>query len=443
MLSYSPTTKTAFQAIIDKAFYEEYTNQYSMLEEQIKSQETKSYEVVNNFSSINMSSSDKLSIQVAGSQSLNEAIKLHYKILEQTKLLENNMTDDSQRQLLTNSNFENGGTITYTASVFRHFDVFSVNDYILFDDAIKVIKDTYLSSKELFYGALLVKENKPNFIINPLNHIVAQAVSKTKSPSGRFKIVFYFYKDKFKELDKKHEALFNDNLFDLYKTQALLELAILEEEPQYKIKINSIRSSRLNYNSKPEDITNISVSYSFVDKNNNEVTQNEEYYIQPTQIVNTGIVYPYYGSTIVKYTDNRYCYGFQLSPMLSCNVGFPIFENRDNSNLVISPASVCTGRLSNYSKAGRNSLNHANLNSPFFGYTLFLGAFTYARICAELALNIYAEKYGFEPIAELTFTPKPKRISFDEYKQQFNSESLADYIAYIKTINIQEFTHGS
>lgn len=429
MFSYSPITKSGFQAIIDSTFSDEYKNQYDTIQEQINAdKQSITTESVDNFSNFSWQSPN-IDLQVGDSPALDEAIKLYYKYVQQAKI--ENWTSDNydlqEKHMLP------------TANVFTNFDVFTIDERLNFQSAINVIYETYKKSPDLFYGALLVKKDS-KFIINPLNHIVARIIQRSgKIPSGEFKIVFYFHKD---IETPSYPETFKNDFHDLYKTQALLQLGILEEAPSTKLFYESVISNHPSYAQKANQITAIQVNFKYLNKQGEEVRSVPEYFIQPTQIVNTGIVYPYYGMTIVK-NDQWRVQGFHTSPMMSSNVGFPTFKFTDENILQINPTSVCTGnRLSNQSLAGRRTLNHSNLLSPYIRNSLCHGSFDYARICVEISLNIYSEIYGLEPISEFSVPQSKKRISFNEYKEQFNSSSLQDYLAYIKTINEQEFIHA-
>ena len=155
-------------------------------------------------------------------------------------------------------------------------------------------------------------------------------------------------------------------------------------------------------------------------------------YIQPVQLINTGLAYPFYGITAVRYIPNYDVRGYQLSPMQSCNLGASHIYKAKDGSIEIPADSVCTGNYSNKSPEGRATLNHANLSSAFFHDVMSTGSYTFADVCVKLSLGIYAEFFGLDPIS---IEPEPEAkipISFEEFKRKNKDATLVQYLAFIK-----------
>jgi hypothetical protein len=75
------------------------------------------------------------------------------------------------------------------------------------------------------------------------------------------------------------------------------------------------------------------------------------------------------------------------------------------------------------------------------------GALRYAQIANQVSLSLYSNSFDigsvqFDFETGLSSEPtvkKPKRCSFEEYKQAFPESTLIDYMGFIKSINEMEF----
>ena len=110
--------------------------------------------------------------------------------------------------------------------------------------------------------------------------------------------------------------------------------------------------------------------------------ENKNIYV-PVNIINEGVIYPYFGLVGIKISNNQVLGGIQLSPFLSPNIGEPK-EGRESDVM-----SVCTGDLSNRRQKGWKTLTHANLLSPYFKNVIQENtAEIWHEVCRELSMEI-------------------------------------------------------
>jgi hypothetical protein len=311
-----------------------------------------------------------------------------------------------------------------------HFDMMTIEDKMSFKDAVKFAHSFYLSSPGLMYGILLHNNKK---FINPLHPLIAQSVAKTLNKdasvldSSTYKVIIYTYKET--TTDENNAFFRNENLSKIFTDQIFNTLALLELKVELQKKI-------VNYNNPREQETHVLYGYKdFIYKTediNKDTAPAENLELQPVQLINSGIVFPYYGTVAQKHANMRNNKGYQLSPMLSPNIGMPRFSIlKEDESLSIEGRGVCTGKLQQYSLNGKKSLNHANLGSPFFREVMASGAYTFADISVKISLSIYAELFDLERIDSFTQLEKPP-ISFVEFRLKHPSKGLKDYLLSIK-----------
>jgi hypothetical protein len=176
-----------------------------------------------------------------------------------------------------------------------------------------------------------------------------------------------------------------------------------------------------------------------VSRKNDNVKSDREIFMVPAQVINYGIMAPYYATSIVQYAIGTQTRGFHLAPVQSCNIGYQVIY----SNNSLSSSSVCTGnKYSNTTFEGRQTLNHANLNSPYFRNVMGVGAYRYAEIAVEYSWALYSGLFEFE-MFDMSFdlgiqkrVAIPERVSFEIFKTLgFEDVSIQAYLAYIKEIN--------
>ena len=313
------------------------------------------------------------------------------------------------------------------------FDVMQIDTKMSFSNTISFIHKFYTDSPGLLYGVLLHNGSK---FINPLHPLVAQSMIKSMNQSDDslskdvYKVIVYTYKDKVKT-----DFLCNPKLNSIFLTQILNTLAMLDVRSSYSEKIVSIDPLR-NEATSIFDLQKIVYRTDQLSSNSGDI--HSDLYMQPVQLINSGIVSPYYGIVAEKYptsgSQRGSVLGYQLSPMMSCNVGKPYTVITKDGSIVVEAGSVCTGIISNSSHEGRMTLNHANLSSPYFQEVMGAGSYTFADTSIMVSLSIYAELFGLTPIS--LSMPKEIKIpiSFLEYKKTNPSASLSEYIIAMKQI---------
>lgn len=321
------------------------------------------------------------------------------------------------------------------------FDVSQVGTKMSLRQVIKMIHSLFTENQDLLYGVLL-HDGKSFF--NPLHPINAQALvrkyslEKYKQNEGQldaeiYKVMIYTYKNSFKDMNK---VLVNDSTNAIFTTHLLTVLSMLELKSQFGTKINHINSlnetlGTRHYNDR-EAWTYSRFQYSTeMIRTNESGAAVQDIHIQPVQLINSGIASPYYGIVAEKYSPDG-IRGYQLSPMLSCNLGRVYTNINSKGEIEVPGVNVCTGSESNTSEAGRLTLNHANLDSPYFRDTLAHGAYQFANISIRMALGIYSEFFDLPKIdIMVTLPPKPP-ISFDEFKRNNPNAKFSDYIYAIR-----------
>lgn len=351
-----------------------------------------------------------------------------------TTLLHANMydIDSSNFYMETTSRPKNGKEISIKTLRFDDsmFDTTQINERMSYNDAIKLLHNLYISSPTLIYGALL---NDGSKFINPLHPLIAQSFIKNNgdqdADAKMYRIIIYTYKDNLSESknkfvrEPKYAKLFTDHLLGI--------LAMLDIKSNFGSKITSYQQLRDSDNR--DDVKTWSqFKYNYVIKNIQEGSSYSDVNLQPVQLINNGLAVPYYGIVAEKYNENHGTVGYQLSPMLSCNVGYPYVNIFDDGDISVRSLNVCTGNYSNTSKEGRLSLNHANLNSPYFSDTMGTGSLTFAEVCVKMSLGIYAEFFDLERINFMPEEEPALPISFEEYKKLNPTSTLKKYLESIK-----------
>jgi hypothetical protein len=359
-------------------------------------------------------------------------------IFTDASLLFKNMYDASADSMETRV-FSDTGNIRITPKAMRFesnaFDTMTIENKMSYIDAVKFIHSLYLSSPDIIYGVLL--HNGTEFI-NPLHPLIAQSMTKTMDStnarllSDSYKVMIYTYKPK-EHLEPIRYDILHDTSFDATFTTHILKcLGLLEFKNETTEIVTSYSSlDDLNNHNRQHDIHRYKSFRYETHVTNVEKASVDELIFQPVQIINSGIASPYYGFAAERY-NGQTTRGYHLSPMLSCNINFPESTIKKNGDVSVSATSVCTGNYANSSDAGRLSLNHANLGSPYFRDVLTHGSFAFAKICVRISLGIYAEFFDLQRI-DIALPSKPViPISFVAYRAKHPNASLKDYLASIK-----------
>jgi hypothetical protein len=323
------------------------------------------------------------------------------------------------------------------------FDLLEIDRPMSYFDAVKFAYEMQKSSPGQLYGILL-KNN--NGFVNPLHPLIAQSLTrKYKDPKNEreakrieesyYKVFIYTYDQDM--ISNSIINLYDNKLNDVFKNHIFKCLAMLEQTFVSSRKITSVYDVRnlSDYSHASEMFASTFANLTYSYEETFEDEQNKfNINIEPVQVVNNGLVYPYYGIVGQKYSENLSIRGYQLSPMFSPNIGQFVGYKANNNGAElnsVAAGSVCTGNLNRMSDAGWRSLNHANLNSAYFPDILNHGSFSFSDICIDISLNIYASYLGLEPLNN-DLKVKSIPISFATFKSMFKDKSFVDYIQYTK-----------
>lgn len=356
--------------------------------------------------------------------------------------------------------------LTTKGEVDSLLDVMEVNLNMKLEDVVNFIANFHNSNPDMLYGALL-KTNSGRFV-NILHPLIAQGVIKTlkenQKSKSTYKIILYVYKkDRIDYLQKSYNmpsdrdsrtSIISKQYTDVFKMHLLNVLAMTERESEIAYIVrdvenlnnkiqNSDTSEAINLVN-PKIYTTLQYGYEYATKDGIVLEDSaSDSYIQPVQIINDGVIAPYYGITVTQFNiKTRQVRGYQLSPFLSCNVGYPhTYQEFDSkgeiSRISVSGGSVCTGGTTTDSDAGRKTLNHANLGSPYFRQTYCAGAFDFARVCVDLSLNILTNGLDTEHkvnfVLPKSMQPVPTIMSFEQFKTENKKATMKKYLEYVKS----------
>lgn len=431
MTEYYPyqNRKSLIEACILNAFKEAWRDEETLIKQEIKDGSAKTTtEHKKSYTSFNLSRSNQ-TFDIVESELFQKAVCLND---EMGKASPNSVSISKS----SDSTLTGIRRSSFTSSV---FETSQLNDRMSYFDAIKLIHSLYLSSPEMLYGVLLHDGTR---FINPLHPIVAQSIIKNiedekkqghsnsidELKSRHYKVIIYTYQNR-DNLISNHFH-FDEKLEGVFLGQILSVLAMLETQ-------STIVKQATNYTAVDpyvaRDAYNWKVfKYEYHIVNSSTNKQAENIFLQPVQVINNGIASPYYGIVAQKERANSSgTRGYQLSPMLSCNIGATFVRNQNDGKVIVDASSVCTGNYQNKSMDGKLSLNHANLGSPYFRDLIGHGSFTFADLCVKVSLGIYAEAFGLEKI-DITTSKPQKPLSFEDYKRENKNATLKDYLLTIK-----------
>lgn len=321
------------------------------------------------------------------------------------------------------------------------FEVSQIDKKMSIRQTVTMAHTLFSNDENLMYG-ILMHDGKKFF--NPLHPLNAQAMIRKfadiKLTSSRdfdeelYTVMVFTYKPKVREEQK---FLFDESAAEIFTKHLLNVLGLLESKSQYAESITEIRSQNITFGSRNLNYMSV-YPFSKIEYLVDTIRASEDgkvkndVHLQPVQLINNGLAAPYYGIVAQKHSRETGLIGFQLSPMMSCNIGQPSVTVRNNVDVEVSGLSVCTGSESNNSDAGRLTLNHANLGSPYFSDVLTSGSFCFAKTSVRMALGIYSEFFDLPRIDILGAIPPKAPISFDEFKKKNPSAKFSDYIKSIK-----------
>lgn len=437
MKNYYPSTET--KSIIDQCilsiFAETYNSERKNLQELVNSKTILEQEENLIYESFNL-------------KQLNQDFEIgNSKLFSETLLLFKDMYDIENSLFNLESN--RNSSVFYPLATRFYQDMFDINQISVkmsFKDIIAFVHTMYKSDPESIYGVLLSTGN--NKFFNPLHPLNAQAFVKkysmdkhenefiTEMSKEIYTVIIYTYSNKNALKLDKEKHLFEDSLKPKFLTHLINVLATMDFQKKTYESIKDIQQLKdkngiaIAYSNSYIDYSKLTYTYELQENKDTEYKGNV--YLQPIQLINTGLAYPFYGITAVKYMPDAYPMGYQLSPMLSCNIGFPQTRIRKDNIIHVDGGSVCTGSLSNRSELGRKSLNHANLSSAFFSVVMSKSSLTFADVSVNLSLSIYSEFFKLDPIPLNINSAKKAPLSFQDFKKQNVNASLSDYLASLK-----------
>ena len=253
--------------------------------------------------------------------------------------------------------------------------IININKAGNYKECIKIMQGIQLKIGNSFYGALFIDGKT---ILNPFHPLTAMLMADEKKykklHSATYRIAIYAYPDE--EQYKNYHRHYHSDLADASFITENLNSLIQVAAHQIETKIRMVGSE-------PTQSENVKLKYQ-ISKHPDE-EPNYEFYLSAHQMLTSGIVLPWYGTSFIKMNGSTS--GCHISPMRSCNIsGGSVPSNatstRDWSN-------VCTGSLSNSSLTGLRSLNHANLLSPYNSNIMAPGALVYAQMAVNKSFQIY------------------------------------------------------
>jgi hypothetical protein len=430
-------TTSIFDACLKEAFKNEYYEQHRMLNNKKISEEYRNIENENEsiFNKFDLSKANQL-FTFKNSKLFDDITLLFHDMMKVSPESVNTRRESNTSLSI----YQNASSISKDNSF---FNLLEIDQHMLYFDAVKFAYEMQKSSPGQLYGILLKDSHG---FINPLHPLIAQSLTrKYKDPNNErearrieekyYKVFVYAYNQDM--VSSSTIDLYDNRLNDIFKNHIFKCLAVLEQTFTSSVKITRVYDVRhsSNYNRVSEKFASTFANLTYDYEEFFEDEQNKfDVNMEPVQVVNNGLVYPYYGIVGQKYSQNLSIRGYQLSPMLSPNIGRFAGMKTDNNGIEtnsVVAGSICTGNLNKMSEAGWRSLNHANLNSAFFADILNYGSFSFANICIDISLNIYASYLGLEPLNS-NLKVKSIPISFATFKEMFKDKSFIDYIQYTK-----------
>jgi len=283
------------------------------------------------------------------------------------------------------------------------------------EEALPIIIDE--STNANFYGILMV--DKDDNKINLLHPMIALFINQNWDFYKDREYTYYIYQSV-----EIHPLNTGDEI-DFYKNRIETLLSIQSFELQNKSTTLHTVSEGTIDTSIVQDVTSThrlrNLTYNTegsVVYGNENVLQSAEstYTFVPHQILNDGLAYPYYGFSAVKKRGHS-LNGYNLSPMLSANIGSNVSTNEND----LTATNVCTGRTKATTVEGPKTLNHSNLRSPL-NRDILLDGWQYL-VQASIETSV-------ELLKEFT-TPAKTELTRDDFK------TTEAYLLYVKLIGEQ------
>jgi hypothetical protein len=239
-----------------------------------------------------------------------------------------------------------------------------------------------------FYGCLLIHGGQ---IVNPLHPVVAMSILEDNNlymnKDSIFDLVVFTYSNR-ADMDYIYKTEKADK--DLIEKNINALITAHSRKFKSKTKLEGIESNGNGLDIKIKYRNSIS---SF-DKDG------YEYLIVAHQMLTTGTVFPFYGTSILKTSKSLGTSGFGLSPLKSCNIDSSSsyhdgtefdspYQIKNGLPLRVMYHSVCTGSENERTLKGMRTLTHSNANSPYNINVFEDGALEYVEACNKKSFEMY------------------------------------------------------
>lgn len=266
-------------------------------------------------------------------------------------------------------------------------------------EALQLAENFRAKAGKHLYGVLFRSTLDQEVILNPF-HILTTLETLSNQDSAflinhKFNILVYVYRDR-----TYADDLFQTSSADLDAIERNINALMHTYTSRSFLKSRIVKSE--------QDDDGVRVTYqSVLDPDDDP---DYIYQIVATQLLTKGIIAPYYGTSLIRWSTNRNnCGGIHLSPFRSVNIKSESSTARDTST-----QSVCTGDLSNTTSNGLRTLHHANLSSAWNSTSLVPGALAYADAMIAKSANLYLSASVIQPCSDTV-----------EVKPDFTDEELA------------------
>ena len=255
--------------------------------------------------------------------------------------------------------------------------IININDAGNYKKCIDTLHGLHSSFGGKLYGALLISGKT---ILNPFHPLtamlMADEVTYQEQHKLNFRIAIYSFPD-----DRVYESWhqeFYSQMADKDLIESNLNALIQVAAHQVTTEIKMVGSETTAGNNSE----NVRLQYQ-ISKHPDEAPD-YEFYLSAHQMLTSGIVLPWYGTSFIKLNGSTS--GYHISPMRSCNINGGGVNPSDNE---VSWSSVCTGSVPNSTLKGLRTLNHANLLSPYNRNIMAPGCLVYAQMSIIKSLQIY------------------------------------------------------
>lgn len=291
---------------------------------------------------------------------------------------------------------EENNTGNYYGNLFGKItdQIVKIDKAMSFEDCINMAIKFRNKLGSKFYGCMLKSYYNSDIVINPFHILTTLSCIENSKSSGNE--VLNVLKDKFflivyvnqneEELDVDYGSYMAEmNLID-QNINCLMQVYTSKIEQKIKIEESNINVSSREEINRIMNGGNIQIKYKTSVEE--DLDDDYNYYICAHQAGTHGIMFPFYGASLVRmtksFTESK---GTSLTPFNSVNIS----GSYNNSPSNITYDSVCTGsEYNNTTMQGLRTLTHSNYGSPYSSSkSLHPGCLVYARRMIEKSLEIY------------------------------------------------------